>query len=185
MVSEFPGHDRMLGPVAFPQRQTQRDAHQFHPAGGLGVPAHDALRVDVDDEGDIHPARRSVHIREIRYPDPVGGRGGEIPVEQVRGTVSGAGDRGAGFRPTPRDTVHPGQSHQPVNGAVRHRITLSAQVGDHFATAVQGFRCALQAVEDVEDLRVRHCPGRRRSVFPVPVGPRRNLHALLTQDPTD
>lgn len=81
--------------------------------------------------------------------------------------------------------VHPGQSHQPVNGAVRYRITLSAQVGDHFATAVQGFRCALQAVEDVEDLRVRHCPGRRRSVFPVPVGPRRNLHALLTQDPTD
>lgn len=185
VVGQFPGHDGVLDPVAFPQRQVQRDAHQFHPAGGLGMPADDALGVYIDDESDIHPARRSVYIREIRYPLPVGGLGGDIPVEQIRGTVPGPSNRGAGFRPTPGDTVHPDQSHQPVNGAVRHRVTLTVQVGDHLSTAVQGFRGVLQAVEDMEDLRVCHRPGRRRSVLPVPVSPRRNLHALLTQDTTD
>lgn len=64
-------------------------------------------------------------------------------------------------------------------------MTVSAQMGEHLTAAVQRFRCALQTMEDVENLRVRHCPDRRHSVFPVPVGPRRNLHALLTQDTTD
>lgn len=110
LLSQFPGHDRMLGPVVFPQRQTQRDAHQFHPPGGLGMPAHDALGMHMDDEDDIYPARRRVHIREIRCPGPVGNRGGGIPVQQVRDTVSGAGDCGARFRPMPGDR----RSSQPV-----------------------------------------------------------------------
>lgn len=81
--------------------------------------------------------------------------------------------------------VHPSQSHRSVDGAVRHRMTVSAQAGDSLTVAVQGFRGILQAVEDVENLRVRHCPGRRRGILPVPVGPHRDLHALLAQATTD
>lgn len=53
---------------------------------GLRMPGNDALRVDVEDERDIHTARPGSDICEIRYPGVVRPRGGEVAVQEVAGT---------------------------------------------------------------------------------------------------
>ena len=54
-----------------------------HGAGRL--PADQAAGEDVDDEGDIDDTRPGRAVGEVGHPQGVGTRGGEVPVDEVRG----------------------------------------------------------------------------------------------------
>ncbi len=63
---------------------TQRicDEAGAHVSGKL--PSDDPAAKDVEDEGEEHQPLPRTQVREVRDPQPVGCRGGEIPADQIR-----------------------------------------------------------------------------------------------------
>ena len=55
--------------VAVPQRDPQRGEHQVGAPVGRGLPAHDALGEDVDDEGHVDEPGPGPAVGEVRDPD--------------------------------------------------------------------------------------------------------------------
>jgi hypothetical protein len=197
VTDQLPGHDRAAVAVALPQRHPQWDHHQVGVLGARGVPGHDALGEHVDDEGDVDEPDPRAAVGEVSDPHTVGGRAGEVPVEQVTGPLAvGSRDRGA----RRLAAAHPGQAqgahgpvHRPVAGAGQ---PSPAQVGRHLPPPVEPFGGQLPAAagiggpgnvpDRVKHLRVSDRAGRYRTgAAPGPVGACGDLAALLGQDPTD
>jgi hypothetical protein len=73
--------------TTLPQRHPQRDHHQVSLLGRGGVPSHNPLDVDVDDERDVGEPGPRPDISEVGDPGAVGRGSGEIAVEQVTGPI--------------------------------------------------------------------------------------------------
>lgn len=80
VVDQLAGLGGVSFSFALPQRHAQRDHHQVGLLGRRGVPGHDPLGVDVDDEGHVGEPRPGPHVREVRDPGAVRCRGAEVAV---------------------------------------------------------------------------------------------------------
>src|SRR6185437_16642961 len=109
-----PGPDRVLEGVE----------HEFGAHVGGGAPAHDPAAEHVDDEGDVDGPRPGRHVGEVGDPELVGSGRGEVPVDQVGGSmVGGVGQGGADLLGPQR----PGPALfgiEPLNGAARDVVAL-------------------------------------------------------------
>ena len=61
-----------------PQSHAQRSGHHFNGTGSHQVLADDEAGEHVNDESDIHEPRPGATVGEVRDPDPVWSRGGEV-----------------------------------------------------------------------------------------------------------
>lgn len=110
------------------QTHAQRVQREIGIHARRSLPTHNHQGERVQDERDIHSAGGGFHIGQIRDPEPVGGRGGEVAVHQVH--------RPAGLRGRPRGPVvfaaHGAAVSElfaePFNGAPGHRSALGSAV---------------------------------------------------------
>ena len=72
--------DRVTVPLALPDRDPQRRHHQIGVLGARGVPGHDPLGEDVNDERHVDEPRPRPDVGEVGDPHPVRSRGGEVAV---------------------------------------------------------------------------------------------------------
>ncbi len=101
-MDELAGDGGMSFAGALPQRHPQRDHHQVGLLGRRGVPGHDPLGVDVEDERDVGETGPGPDVGEVGDPGEVRGRGGEVAIQQVPGPDPVLGrDRGPGALVTP------------------------------------------------------------------------------------
>ena len=199
VMDQLPVRDRMPLASTLPHRHPQRRHHELYVLTGRGVPGHDPLGVDVEDERDIDPPGPRSDIGEVGDPDPVRPRSGEVAVQQVPGAFAVLrGDRGPQLLVAAhaRETE---QAHAAVHAATRGvRESASAHERGHLPPSVEPFGGHLpdpgllidlpsQVADLVDHDRVTDDTGGDRSagLGPVPVGARGDLHALLTQDSAD
>ena len=98
-------------------------------------------------------------IGEIGHPGMVRERGGEVPVQQVSSTFAIlGGDRGRDF-PATDQSVHPDQTHQPVDGVLRDtKEPVARQPRRHLPPRIEDLRprpaapiALAETVEHVKD----------------------------------
>lgn len=141
--SSWPGSTGAPLAVPVPQRDAQRRQHQRGALVGRGVPAHDPLGEDVEDEGDVDEPGPGPAVGEVSDPTGVGGRCGEVPVQQVPGPLTVLGWDGGPHRLAAADPVHAQVTHQAVHGAERDVVALPTQPVSHLPAAVEPFGGAL------------------------------------------
>ena len=91
-------------------------------------PTDDAPREDIDHEGHVHEALPGRDVGEVRHPQLVRPIGLELPVHPIqRARRLGGGHRGA-HRLAPASPLQPAQSHQPLDGATRHRRAFAPEL---------------------------------------------------------
>ena len=81
-------HERDVGAGrAQSERHPQRVEHErgAHVAGEL--PADDHAAVDVDREREVQDAFPAAQAREVADPEPVGRRGAEVALDEIRGPL--------------------------------------------------------------------------------------------------
>ena len=83
MADEFTGHDGVSVAVALPQRDPHGHIDQLDGLGGRGVPGHDLVGEDIQDERDIDESLPGPDVGEVHDPGLVWGRRGEVAVQQV------------------------------------------------------------------------------------------------------
>jgi hypothetical protein len=110
---------RVTGRERHPQRV--QDQVGAHVVGEL--PAHDHPAVGIDHEAEEHDARPAAQIREVRQPQLVRCRRGEVTLNEIRATVS----RRVGVCRAPRLATtlradDPVLAHQPLHTAARHTL---------------------------------------------------------------
>jgi hypothetical protein len=89
-------------------------------------PTHDRPGVHVNDERDVDDAGEGGHVGEVGDPAPVRGRGGEVPGNQVLGSLVA---RISDCRADLLTAQHPPQAsiaHEPLDGAAGHRDAVAA-----------------------------------------------------------
>ena len=69
--------------AAVVDRLLERIEHEVGPQRRRDAPADDAAREDVDDERDVDEAAPRRDVREVRDPELIRPRRGEVPVDQV------------------------------------------------------------------------------------------------------
>jgi hypothetical protein len=181
-MQQLPGGDRVTVVVALPDRHSQRGEHQVGVLGRRGLPSHDPLGEDVDDERDIDEPCPAPAVGEVRDPAGVGRGGGEVAVEQVPGAAPVLGRHGGPHAFAAPDPVHGLVAHQPIDGAERDVVAGPAQERGHLPSAIQAFWGAAGCEQRVEDHRIRHgSGGRARTAFPRPIGPRGDPAAVLAE----
>src|SRR5699024_9812397 len=136
---------------------------------------------------------------EIRDPDPVRSRGGEVTVQQVTGTFPiRSGDGGAQLLDPP-DALEAEGPHRPVHRAAGRagQALLAAEQGDPLPPPIQALRRHFPTSGDrvelpghIADLVLdqRVCDGAGNDAsrpLPGPVGACSDRKALLTQDTKD
>src|SRR5699024_1149612 len=134
--------DLVYLPVTLPQGDPQRGHDQVGAHAGGGVPAHDSLSEHVHDERHVHEPRPRADVGEIRDPDPVRSRGGEVTVQQVTGTFPiRSGDGGAQLLDPP-DALEAEGPHRPVHRAAGRagQALLAAEQGDPLPPPIQALR---------------------------------------------
>ncbi|SHK45710.1 hypothetical protein SAMN04488576_1571, partial [Bacillus sp. cl25] len=191
--------DRVALPSTFPERHPQRDHHELDLLGSLRMPGNDALRVDVDDERDVHPPCPGAAIGEVHHPGVIRPRRGEVPVQQVTGTdpVLG-GDRGASAL-VAADPRQPERPHGAIHRATRRAGDRgAADQRGHLPPPIETFRGQRplhppvafdggpRGIADrIDDQCVGDRPGSHDALPKGPIGARGDLLALLAQDPAD
>lgn len=123
-------HGRVTGKVASPQAHSQRSV-----TGGVvftvAACQPTIARVAVDHERHVSEPRPRRDISEIRGPAAVRRLGGEVPIEQIRGTI-GMTIRDRGPHPPPPDqTGQPEIAHQPVHLPLGYHQAAAPQVSGH------------------------------------------------------
>jgi len=197
MVDQFPGHCGVALVIALPQRHAQRGHHQVDDLGCRGVPGHDPLSGDVDDEGHVDETGPAAHIGEVGDPDQIGRRGGEVPVKQISGPAAADSRHGGADFLDPAHALQPQYAHGPVHRPGRSLRQPATDQRGHLVPPVEplGGQYSLTGGIDgprglphrVDDLRVGDgaCRHRPAWLLPGPVGARGDLAALLTQNPAD
>ena len=185
VVQQLAGLDRDALPVPVPQRDPQRGQDQVGDLGARGLPAHDPLGVDVDDERHVDEPGPGPAVGEVRDPTLVGCWRGEVAVQQVPGPVPVLGrDRGPDSSAA-ADPVHAQITHQAICGAERDLVALPAKPVGHLPATVEPFGGALDVEQRVAEHRVGHRSGSDGAVGlpPGPVGPRGDPAAVLGEHP--
>jgi hypothetical protein len=101
------------GVLAGPDRHLQSVQRQAGAQGGRDPPADDGAAVGVDDERGVAKPRPGGHIGQVRDPQAVGGRGGEVTADQVGRTVGGLCGRGGGSLAAADDPADAELAHEP------------------------------------------------------------------------
>ena len=121
----------VAGVLTAPDPHLQRVQREIGVQAGGDLPAGDHPCVHIEHERDVHPPRRRPHIGQIRHPELVGPRRGEVPVDQIRRPL-GLGRWPGGARVlVPEHPPQPSPAHQPLHGAARHLVTLAVHLVPH------------------------------------------------------
>ena len=105
--------------------------------GRRDAPADDPTGEDVDDQRDIDEATPGGDIREVRHPELIRSRRGEVPIDQIERPIrlgSGVGRRGPGAPADGAGQAH--LPHQPPDTTARRAQALAAHLLTHFARAI-------------------------------------------------
>ena len=65
-------------------RHVQRGQDELGPEMGLHRPADDAPTPRIEHDGEKEEAGPGRNVRDVRHPEPVGARGRELPLDEIR-----------------------------------------------------------------------------------------------------
>ena len=99
-------------------------------------PADHTARGEVEHDGQVELTLRGLDVGEVRQPDAVGGRGGKVAPEQVRGDREGMPTVGCAPEPplAPRLPAH--RQHQSSNALAADTPAMGTQLGMHARAAI-------------------------------------------------
>jgi hypothetical protein len=102
-----------VGVLAGPDGHLQGVQRQGSPQRGGDPPADDHAGEGVDDKRHVGEPRPGGHVGQIRDPQAVGGRRGEVAVDQVGGALVGLGGGGGAPLGAAHDAADAELAHQP------------------------------------------------------------------------
>ncbi len=105
--------------------------------GRRDAPTDDSTGEDVDDDRDVDEATPGRDIREVRHPELIRSRRGEVPIDKIERPIrlgSSVGRRGPGAPADGTGQAH--LPHQPPDTTARLAQALAAHLFPHFAGAV-------------------------------------------------
>jgi hypothetical protein len=148
------------------------------------LPADDPAAVDVDDEGEEHHALPAAQVAEVRHPQPIGGRGGEVAVHAVRWADRGRiRHRGPPRLAAALSALDPVRAHQPLDAVAADGDAVAPQRQPRAAVAVAVVVGGVDALDLLEQPRVPHRSSRRPAGLALVVSGRR--HAQHSADRLD
>ena len=99
-------------------------------------PADHTAREEVEHDAQVEPPLRGPDIGEVRQPDAVGGRGGKVAPEQVRGNREGVPAVGCAPKPPLAPRRQADRPHQSSNALAADTPAMGTQLGMHARAAI-------------------------------------------------
>src|SRR5438445_727372 len=160
------------------RRPTLRDGHiqrgqdELSPEMGFHRPADHASAPDIEDDGEIEEAGPGRHVGDVRDPQLIRARAGELAVDEIRRRPGRLVAHRRAERLPPAHALQPGAPHQPGHPLTANVEAAGGELGMNPGDAVGPARLAMDRLDLRGEFHIGPGAGRQRPLAPgeVPAG---------------
>ena len=154
----------------------QRSQHQAGRHGSVDRPTHDTARVQIHDNGQIHPTFTGAAVRHVTGPNLVWTHRVEVLIQQVVRYAIAVFALGGYFVSHPLRHTQTHSTHQPANSVSTNFKAFRAKCLHHFPTAQIGSARLKQLFDPAAKLQLLGINQLARAFAPVVVSRLADLH---------